>query len=34
MDPAVLSPQAYREEMKKDFARYSAVAQRAGIEKE
>lgn len=33
MDPAVLSPQAYREEMKKDFARYSAVAQRAGIEK-
>ncbi len=34
MDPTVLSPQAYAEEMKKDSARYSAVAERAGIEKE
>lgn len=34
MDPTVLSPNAYRDEMKKDFARYSTVAQRAGIEKE
>lgn len=34
MDPTVLTPQAYAEEMKKDSARYSAVAERAGIEKE
>ena len=34
MDATVLSPQAYGEEMKRDFARYSDTAQRAGIEKE
>jgi tripartite-type tricarboxylate transporter receptor subunit TctC len=34
MDPTVLSPKAYGDEMKKDIARYNAVAQRAGIEKE
>lgn len=34
MDPTVLPPQAYEDEMKKDIARYNAVAQRAGIEKE
>lgn len=34
MDPTVLTPQAYAEEMKKDSVRYSAVAERAGIEKE
>ncbi len=34
MDPTVLSPQAYGDEMKKDIARYSAVAQSVGIEKE
>lgn len=34
MEGTVLSPQAYGEEMKKDVAKYSAVAQQAGIEKE
>lgn len=34
MDPTVLTPQAYGEEMKKDIARYGTVAQQAGIEKE
>jgi len=34
MEPTVLSSQAYGDEMKKDFARYSTVAQRTGIEKE
>lgn len=34
MEGTVLSPQAYGEEMKKDMAKYSAVAQQAGIEKE
>ncbi|OGA57171.1 MAG: hypothetical protein A2710_00835 [Burkholderiales bacterium RIFCSPHIGHO2_01_FULL_64_960] len=34
MDPTVLTPQAYGEEMKKDIARYGIVAQQAGIEKE
>ena len=34
MDPTVLTPQAYGEEMKKDIARYCIVAQQAGIEKE
>lgn len=34
MEGTVLSPQAYGEAMKKDAAKYGAVAQRAGIEKE
>jgi tripartite-type tricarboxylate transporter receptor subunit TctC len=34
MDPTVLSPQAYGEVMKKDFAKYDAVAKQARIEKE
>jgi tripartite-type tricarboxylate transporter receptor subunit TctC len=34
MEGTVLSPQAYAEEMKKDMAKYSAVAQQARIEKE
>lgn len=34
MEGTVLSPQAYGEEMRKDMAKYSAVAQQAGIEKE
>ena len=34
MDATVLSPQAYADAMKKDMAQYSAVAQRAGIEKQ
>lgn len=34
MEGTVLSPQAYGDEMKKDMAKYSAVAHQAGIEKE
>lgn len=34
LEPTVLSPQAYGDEMKKDFAKYGSVAQKAGIEKE
>lgn len=34
MDATVLSPQAYADAMKKDMTQYSAVAQRAGIEKQ
>lgn len=34
MEPTALGPQAYGAEMRKDLARYGAVAQRAGIEKE
>lgn len=34
MEGTVLSPRAYGEEMKKDMAKYSAVAQQARIEKE
>ncbi|MFN7156354.1 MAG: Bug family tripartite tricarboxylate transporter substrate binding protein [Acidovorax sp.] len=34
MEATVLSPQAYGEEMRKDAAKYKAVAQQAGIEKE
>lgn len=34
MEGTVLSPQAYAEEMKKDMAKYSSVAQQARIEKE
>jgi len=34
MEPTVLTPQAYGDEMKKDMARYSDMAQRTGIEKE
>lgn len=34
MEGTVLPPKAYGEEMKKDMAKYSAVAQQAGIEKE
>lgn len=34
LEPTVLSPQAYGDEMKKDFAKYRSVAQKAGIEKE
>ncbi|WP_382162987.1 Bug family tripartite tricarboxylate transporter substrate binding protein [Hydrogenophaga sp. ANAO-22] len=34
MEGTVLSPQAYGEAMKKDTAKYGAVAQQAGIEKE
>ncbi len=34
MEGTVLSPQAYGEEIKKDMAKYSAVAQQARIEKE
>lgn len=34
MEGTVLSPQAYGEAMKKDMAKYNAVAQQAGIEKE
>lgn len=34
LEPTVLPPQAYGDEMKKDFAKYGSVAQKAGIEKE
>lgn len=34
MEPIALSPQAYGAEMKKDAAKYEAVAKQAGIEKE
>lgn len=34
MEATVLSPQAYGEEMRRDFARYQRIAQRARIEKE
>lgn len=34
MEATVLSPQAYAAEMRKDFAKYSEVAEQAGIEKE
>lgn len=34
LEPTVLSPTAYLAEMKKDLARYQAVADRAGIKKE
>jgi tripartite-type tricarboxylate transporter receptor subunit TctC len=34
MEATVLSPRAYGQEMKKDSAKYQAVAQQAGIEKE
>ncbi len=34
MEPTVLSPAAYLAEMKKDMARYQAVADKAGIQKE
>lgn len=34
LEPTVLSPQAYAEEMRKDAARYNTVAQQASIEKE
>lgn len=34
MEPIALSPQAYGAEMKKDSAKYEAVAKQAGIEKE
>lgn len=34
MEPTVLSPKLYAEAMVKDLARYQAVAERAGIEKE
>lgn len=34
MEGTVLSPKAYGEEMRKDFAKYSEIAKQAGIEKE
>lgn len=34
LEATVLSPAAYKEEMRKDVAKYQAVAQRAGIEKQ
>ncbi|MCM3563368.1 Bug family tripartite tricarboxylate transporter substrate binding protein [Hydrogenophaga intermedia] len=34
MEGTVLSPKAYGEEMRKDFAKYSDIAKQAGIEKE
>lgn len=34
MEGTVLTPKVYGDEMKRDFGRYQAIAQRAGIEKE
>jgi tripartite-type tricarboxylate transporter receptor subunit TctC len=34
LEPTVLSPQAYRDAMVKDLARYERIAQKAGIEKD